>query len=536
MSDNQPHCQAAAASCCTSRTPTQMNRRQFITSVGTVLAASNFAISALAAMPKNTAFPNYKPASPVALKVQPALAVQLFQPRKQTSWRPWGGFHNQDDIAREKRLIQTELKKLASQSEFPLDIQPLITLETAQQAARISNADHDVTLIYAANTNVRILEALTNPEKWTIVFVRHKSGPVYLWYEIAHNRYLRKTVDDYGQPGVDYQDVVVDSLDEIQWRLRSLYGLKNTIGKKIVAIGGPSGWGRGGRKAPDISRTTWKMDIQTVDYETLGEMIKKARQNDALVKNCKAQARQYLRARGVSLETDAKFVDNAFVLTEVFKNLMNQAQTDAITVNQCMGTIMPIAETTACLPLSLLNDSEYTAYCESDFVVIPSGILLHHISGLPVFLNDPTYPHDGIVTCAHCTAPRRMDGKSLEPARILTHFESDYGAAPKVEMKIGQKLTVIDPDFDNKRWLGFEAEIIDNPFLDICRSQIDIRINGDCERLVAETVGFHWMASYGDYLKEVGYALKKVGIDFTNLTKPDAFNLAQYRLRGTPAP
>jgi hypothetical protein len=85
-------------------------------------------------------------------------------------------------------------------------------------------------------------------------------------------------------------------------------------------------------------------------------------------------------------------------------------------------------------------------------------------------------------------------------------------------MKLGQKITVIDPDFDNIRWLGFEAEIIDNPFLDICRSQIDVSINADCDKLVAETRGFHWMVSYGDYLKEVGYALRKVGIDWLDLS------------------
>ena len=201
---------------------------------------------------------------------------------------------------------------------------------------------------------------------------------------------------------------------------------------------------------------------------------------------------------------------------------MDEARTDAFTINHCMGAVMPIAETTACLTLTLLNDSGYNAYCESDFVVIPSGVLLHYISSLPVFLNDPTYPHDGIVTLAHCTAPRRMDGKNLEPARILTHFESDYGAAPKVEMNKGQKITVIDPDFDFKQWIGFEGEIVDNPFLDICRAQIDVRINGDCEKLIAETKGFHWMACYGNYLKETGYALKKLGIKWIDLTKEQA--------------
>jgi len=462
----------------------------------------------------------FQPAPPLPLRVQPVLACTLFRPRRQTSWRPWGGLHTEHDIGEEEQRIKGEMTALSSSADFPDEVLPLVTLNNREQAAGVAKGNHDVLLLYAANTGGDILEALTNPEKWTVLFLRHKSGPVYLWYEVIHNRYLRKTVDEYGQPGADYQDVVVDKMDEVLWRLRALYGLRNTLGKRIVAIGGPGGWGVGGQQAPEIARNLWKMDIQTVEYDALGEMIRQARGTPELVKRCTEEAGHYLRKRGVSLETDRKFVDNAFLLTEVFKSLMAEAGTDAITVHHCMGTIMPISETTACLPLTLLNDSDYTAYCESDFVVIPSGILLHYISGKPVFLNDPTFPHDGVVTLAHCTAPRKMDGRSLEPARILTHFESDYGAAPKVEMKRGQKITVIDPDFGCKRWLGFEGEIVDNPFLDICRSQIDVRINGDCDQLNAETKGFHWMASYGDYLKEVGYALRKVGVEWLNLTPP----------------
>jgi len=115
---------------------------------------------------------------------------------------------------------------------------------------------------------------------------------------------------------------------------------------------------------------------------------------------------------------------------------MDNANCRAITIS-CVGTIMPLAQTSACLTLSLLNDAGYLSFCESDFMVIPAGILMANISGKPVFLNDPTYPHDRIITLAHCTAPRGMDGQHKEPARILTHLESGYGTAPKVEMHKG---------------------------------------------------------------------------------------------------
>jgi hypothetical protein len=182
-----------------------------------------------------------------------------------------------------------------------------------------------------------------------------------------------------------------------------------------------------------------------------------------------------------------------------------------------MGTVMPLAETTACLSLSTLNDAGYQAYCESDFVVVPAGILLTGISGRPSFLNDPTFPAGGIITLAHCTAPRRMDGKNLEPARILTHFESDYGAAPKVEMHKGQKVTNIIPDFKAERWVGLSAEIEDHPFFPICRSQIDVRFECDSNLVADRMPGFHWMTGYGDYTKEVGYALGKTKITWDYL-------------------
>ena len=157
------------------------------------------------------------------------------------------------------------------------------------------------------------------------------------------------------------------------------------------------------------------------------------------------------------------------------------------------------------------------AFCESDFVVIPSGILLRYISGKPVFLCNPSLPHNGMLTVSHCTAPRRMNGKELEPARIMTHYESDFGAAPKVQMRKGQEVTVLNPDFAGRRWLGFAGEILDAPFYEICRTHLDMAVKCDVEQLAEQIRGFHWMVAYGNYLREVGYAVKKAGLDWLRL-------------------
>lgn len=499
-----------------------MKRRTFLAAVGgSALGAA--ALSGVGAAAQTPAGPA-QPMKPIGkpLVVQPAVAYRVFERREATSWRPWGGFHTEEDIAREIARIEDELKGLRGEAEFPLEIRPVARVTRPEEGAALRDADADVMLIYAANSGEAELEALISPNRHNLMFVRHKSGPVYLYYEIAHPRFLRKARDEYLQPGLRPQDVVVDSTSEILWRLRALYGLKNTVGSRIVAIGDASGWGLGHELAPKTAVNDWKLDIRNEPYEDLGKRIEAARADAARVARAREEAAAYLRDAGIKLETDPGYVERAFLLRQIIDDLMAENDAPAITVNNCMTTIMPMSETTACLVLTLINDDGRLAFCESDFVVIPSGILLRHISGKPVFLNDPTYPHDGMVTVAHCTAPRRMNGQRLEPARILTHFESDYGAAPKVEMPRGETVTMIDPDFANRKWIGFRGKVIDAPFLDICRSQVDVTIEGDCDRLVQDMVGFHWMMSYGDYLKELGYALGKMGIQWVNLSGNNA--------------
>ncbi|MGE5297146.1 MAG: sugar isomerase [Solirubrobacterales bacterium] len=454
-----------------------------------------------------------------ALVVRPILTYDIPKPQPQTSWRSWGGIQNQQQAEAELGLIQKELDALKKRADFPIEVLKPVGVRNAQELAALNyTGQADVSIVYAAGAGMDLFDAIAKQSKNMLIFCRHKSGPVYLWYEIISPRYLRQHTDVLKVQGVDDGDVIVDNQDELLWRLRALCGLQNTLGTKILCIGGPAAWAQPEGVVQDLVRNVWKFDMQTISYDDLGKLIKEARADAAAVSRAKERAADYLKGRGVKLETKQEFVENAFLLEQVFIGLMKKADCQAITINGCMGTIMPLAETSACLTLTLLNDAQYMAFCESDFVVIPSGVLLANISGKPQFLNDPTYPHDGIITLAHCTGPRKMNGKDLEPVRILTHFESDYGAAPKVEMKKGETVTNIVPDFLVKRWVGLKGKIVDVPFMDICRSQIDISFSCDSKLLAERMPGFHWMTCYGDYMKEIGYACKKLGIQWEDLT------------------
>jgi hypothetical protein len=318
-----------------------------------------------AAEPEMGAAPQRRP-----LVVKPIFIYSTPKRRPQTSWRQWGGIQTQEHVEEEVRRIHAELDRLQQAADFPVRFLPIAKIRKGSELVGVKDvASADVVLVYAAGGWMDCLNAVGKLGKDVIFFVRHKSGPIYLWYEIISPRYLRQHTDTLAVEGIDFQDVVVDDQDEILWRLRSLCGLRNTLGTRILAVGGPSGWAHV-RSAPEFARKQWKLDIQTISYDELGRLIKAARQDKAAVGLARKRTDAYLKLPGTTLETKKPFVERAFLLEQVFRALLKKADCRAITINDCMGTIMPVAETTACMPLSLLNDAGFLAFCESDFVVI----------------------------------------------------------------------------------------------------------------------------------------------------------------------
>ncbi len=500
----------ARAGCCP---PPGLSRRGFL---GASAAAGGLALNGLT-WPLASAAETEFLAAPARtpLVVKPIFTYTIYTPQPKTSWRSWGGVQTQAAVNEEIPRIEAELKKLATEADFPVRMLPLSPVRNEAEVAQIADAKNADAILVYANDGGNALDGIRALGKPIVFFIRYRSGPVYLWYEIISPRYLRDHSDFPAKPGLGYDDVVVDDLNGVTWRLRALAGLKNTVGARIVALGGASGWAC--PKAPELSKDRLKLDIVNVSYDELGKLLKVAREDRETMALSKKLAAEYLAREGTTLETDLGFLERAFVLTRVLRDVMAAAGARMFTINSCMGTIMPISETTACMPLSILNDAGYLAFCESDFVVVPSGILLANIAGKPPFLNDPCYPHDHEITLAHCTAPRKNDGKTMDPARIMTHFESDYGAAPKVEMRLGQVVTNIIPDFLMEKWTGLRGEIIEVGFRPICRSQIDIKFKPDALHVCENMPGFHWMTIYGDYLNEIGYALKRTKIKWNNL-------------------
>ena len=504
-----------------------ISRRGFIDGLGGSAALGSVALQAVSAAPVSGLPPG------AALRVRPVLTWQLQQRKERTSWRAYGGIVTREQVDREAARIVEELKVFAAKATFPIEIQPTLLVNSPAEAAAARDSDTDVHLIYASGGPVEWLETIVNSQKPAVMFLRHNSGPMYFYYETAHFRFLRRSEDDFRQQFMDVDDVVVDDYGDVLWRLRALYGLKNAKGTKSLAIGGLRSYStQGQRFGPPHVRGVWNYELIPVADQEVERRVAKARADQDVMREVIRQTEDYLAQPNLTLATEKKFVVNSFLALRVFKELMRETGSTNVGVANCMGSLIRSLDTPPCLVLSLLNDEGYTAFCHTDYTHTPPGVLLRWISGKPSFVCNSHYPHHGLVTLAHCSTPRRMNGVDFEPTKIVTHFESDYGAATRVEFRRGQVVTAILPNFTCTKWMGLRGSIAAVPDFPACRSQMEVRIDGDWRRFLSDMQGFHTVVSYGDHLREVGYALKKVGVAWENVSPPPETRPATPALSG----
>jgi hypothetical protein len=478
---------------------------------------SGAGVSAPGQAGSKTALPGGKP-----LRVKPVLVYHLAQRAEKTSWRGYGGSITAEGIRQESDKISHELRGLAGGAEFPLEFLPLSPITSPGDAAGAAATDCDALLVFALAGSQAWLEALAASGKPNVLFVRHRSGPVYLWYETAHWWLLRKSSDEMKEPNLTVDDIVVDDFGEVLWRLRALYGLKNARGTRSIALGGLAPYSESAaRNGPGRAKDVWGYDIQVVEMGDIEKRMKAARADAAVTGEAARQAEGFAAQPGVTLETEQRFIVNTFIALKVVRDILAETGGTNIGVANCMGQLIPVLDTTPCLLLSILNDEGITAFCHTDYSHTPPGVLLRWITGKPPFICNTHLPHDGVITLAHCAAPRRMNGREFEPTRIMTHFESDYGAATKVEYAAGQVITNIIPNVRCTKWFGFKGTVLESPGYDMCRSQMNVRIDGDWRRMLRRMEGFHNVVVYGDYLREVGYVLRQVRMPWENFSEPE---------------
>lgn len=201
--DQHDHNQPPRHTCCPPAPPQALadagfTRRGFLEGLGGAalggVALTGLTWSSLSARQTEVApGPQRRP-----LVVKPIFVYRTYTRVPQRSWRSWGGVETQQNADEEIARIKGELKKLQAAADFPVKFLPLEATKDARTAADSQEAkDADALLVYACDGNFNEIAKL---KKDTIFFVRHRSGPLYLYYEIISPRFLRQHTDTTTSP------------------------------------------------------------------------------------------------------------------------------------------------------------------------------------------------------------------------------------------------------------------------------------------------------------------------------------------------
>ncbi len=343
------------------------------------------------------------------LRVQPALMYYLDQRQEKTSWRSYGGLCTEADVTTEIGRITGELQRLVREAEFPIEILPMARIRDEGSARQVAEADADAIVLYAASGGTNFVNIIASSKTPMVMFLRHRSRPFYLWYEIAHWRFLRQNGDTFAAVNANMEDIVVDDYHEVLWRLRALYGLANAKGTKMLAIGGLVAYSEPAQaNGPSHAREVWGYEIETLTEEQFAEHLAQARNDPKRVQEAQRRADELLSTPNVTLATERKFVVNSYLALAVCERLMARTGASNFGFGRCMGRpVIEMLDTPPCLILSLANDAGYTAYCHTDLSHTLPGVLLRWIAGRPTFVCNSHFPHDGLFTVAHCAARGR---------------------------------------------------------------------------------------------------------------------------------
>lgn len=153
---------------------------------------------------------------------------------------------------------------------------------------------------------------------------------------------------------------------------------------------------------------------------------------------------------------------------------------------------------TGCLALSMLNDEGTVAGCEGDIPSTVGMITLAEVSGNPAFMGNSSFIDGHRLVIAHCTVATKL----ANTIHYRSHFESGIGVALAGQLRKGTRVTVAryGKGYDVLR-AGGGRIVRGKPWSrDLCRTQVEIRMDGNADVFWKQPMGNHLVMTYGNHI------------------------------------
>lgn len=253
--------------------------------------------------------------------------------------------------------------------------------------------------------------------------------------------------------------------------IQNLNGKEQLTGNRIGEVGTPSDWLVASSPSAETVKENWGADVVPIKMEELKNLF-----SEITDEECKDDFNDLTNNSQEITEPTNKDIINNIKVYLAMKKLVKKYKLDAVTL-RCFDLVLDLG-TTGCLALSRLNDEGIIAGCEGDMVSTIGMLLVYKKTGRVPWMANPSRLNieNNSLIIAHCTVPRTI----VKEYTIRSHFESGIGVGIQGTFAKGD-VTIFrigGNDLD-KVWLANGEIVSTSKEEDLCRTQIEVKLNSD---------------------------------------------------------
>lgn len=371
------------------------------------------------------------------------------------------------------------------------------TLDEGKSAARkLLSKDPDVFVVFVTGGTERIVQFVFRDINIPVILLacdRANSLPAALEM-LPRLRDMGKDVKLIFAK--EYDEDVFRALESFLATRKAVRRLEETT---LGVFGSPSPWLIGCTTDYRLLEDKFGLTIKRLDLLTLYKEYQEVSHSDA-----EDVAKRIVDDVGGLKEPSYETVVEATRIYLAAKKIVEKETLDALAI-KCFE-IVPVVNNTACLMVSKLIDEGVIAGCEGDLNATVSMILLNYLTNQPVWLANPAsvdYERNTL-TLAHCTVATSLVS---DPKKIVlrSHFESGRGVSIQGPVRKGE-VTLIrlgGPRLDKMMILSGQIVDTDMNYGYMCRTQVEVKLDGSVVNFLDESIGNHLAMVSGDVVERL---------------------------------
>jgi len=267
--------------------------------------------------------------------------------------------------------------------------------------------------------------------------------------------------------------------------IQKVNGKDQLTGSRIGEVGTPSDWLVASSPSAKTVKENWNADVIPIKMEELKKYFSEITDIE-----CQDNFNELTNNSQEIIEPSNRDIINNIKVYLAMKKLVKKYKLDAVTL-RCFDLVLDLG-TTGCFALSLLNDEGIIAGCEGDMVSTIGMLLVYKKTGILPWMANPSRLdlENNSLIIAHCTVPRTI----VKDYVIRSHFESGIGVGIQGTFPIGD-VTIFRIGGNNldKIWLAYGEIISTSKEEDLCRTQIEVKLNSkyNVNDLLTNPLGNH---------------------------------------------